>query len=187
MRPDADGSLEEQWDDMILVGIVARTHGNRGEVILNSESDFPEERFRVGATLFARRGTAPVERIELTAVRFQQGRPIVGVAGYASIDEAERLAGAELRIPASAQEPLPEGTYYHHQLIGCEVTTRDGARVGQVVEVQGSGEATRLVVRSTRGEVLIPLAQEICAIDVGARRIVVTPPEGLLEINGEWR
>jgi 16S rRNA processing protein RimM len=187
MPPDGSATLEEQWDEMILVGIVARTHGNRGEVILNSETDFPEERFRVGATLFARRGTAAVERVELTAVRFQQGRPIVGVAGYASISEAERLAGAELRIPPSAQEPLPEGTYYHHQLIGCEVATRDGARVGEVKEVQGTGEATRLVVRGTRGEVLIPLAQEICAIDVGARRIVITPPDGLLELNGEWR
>ena len=45
----------------------------------------------------------------------------------------------------------------------------------------------RLVVRSGRGEVLIPLAEEICAVDVGAKTIVVTPPAGLLEVNGEWR
>jgi 16S rRNA processing protein RimM len=172
---------------MVLVGFIARTHGNKGEVILNSESDFAELRFRVGATLFARLADGPVQALQVTAVRFQQGRPILGIAGFSSIGEAERLAGAELRVPASEQEALPAGTYYHHQLIGCEVVTNDGDLVGKVADVQGDGNATRLVVRGTRAEVLIPLAQEICDIDVAARKIVVTPPQGLLEVNGDWR
>jgi 16S rRNA processing protein RimM len=181
------GSADAGWDDMILVGIVARTHGNRGEVILNSETDFPELRFRVGARLCARHGTGPVEWVDVTAVRFQQGRPILGLAGIGTISEAERLAGAELRVPASEQGPLPDGQYYHHQLIGCVVETVGGVEVGRVTAVQGAGEATRLVVRGARAEVLIPLARELCDIDVQTRRIVVTPPEGLLEVNGEWR
>ena len=100
---------------MVLVGFVARTHGNRGEVILKSETDFPEERFRVGGILQARRGEGPIEPLEVTSVRFQQGRPIVGIAGIGSISEAERLAGYELRVPESEQAPLPDGSYYHHQ------------------------------------------------------------------------
>jgi 16S rRNA processing protein RimM len=172
---------------MVLVGFIARTHGNKGQVILNSETDFAEQRFRVGARLFARRGAGPVELLEVTSVRFQQGRPIVGLAGFSSISDAERLAGAELRVPESDQEPLPEGVYYHHQLIGCEVVTKAGDALGRVTEVQGEGQASRLVVRGPRAEVMIPLAEDICAIDVAARRIVVTPPEGLLEVNGEWR
>ena len=176
-----------EWDDMILVGFIARTHGNKGEVILNSQTDFAELRFRVGATIFARVGDGAVQPVTVTAVRFQQGRPILGIAGFSSISDAERLTGAELRIPAAEQEPLPEGTYYHHQLIGCEVVTASGETIGKVAEVQGDGSATRLVVRSPRAEVLIPLAQEICDIDVGAKKIIVTPPEGLLEVNGDWR
>jgi 16S rRNA processing protein RimM len=172
---------------MVLVGFVARTHGNKGHVILNSESDFAEMRFREGARLFARASAGDVETLTVTSVRFQQGRPIIGLAGFDSINDAERLAGAELRVPASEQETLPEGTYYHHQLIGCEVVTRGGEALGRVSEVQGDGDATRLVVRGRRAEVLIPLAQEICEIDVAAKRIVVTPPQGLLEVNGEWR
>jgi 16S rRNA processing protein RimM len=185
----ADGSEPDGagWDDMVLVGIIARTHGNRGEVILNSLSDFPEVRFRVGARLFARKGDGPVEALEVTDVRFQQGRPILGLAGFGSISEAERLAGAELRVPESEQDPLPAGQYYHHQLIGCEVVTAAGEPVGRVTAVEGDGAATRLVVRGRRAELLIPLAQEICDIDVASRRIVVTPPAGLLEVNGEWR
>jgi 16S rRNA processing protein RimM len=185
MPPGGERVLD--WDDMILVGVIARTHGNRGEVILNSLTDFPDRRFRVGARLFARTTASPIELLEVTSVRFHQGRPILGLAGISSISDAERLAGCEVKIPASEQEPLPHGQYYHHQLIGCEVVTETGDRLGRVTDVQGDGAASRLVVRGSRAELLIPLAQEICHIDVEARRIVVTPPEGLLEVNGEWR
>jgi 16S rRNA processing protein RimM len=172
---------------MVLVGFVARTHGNKGQVIINSESDFAERRFRVGARLFARVPGGAVETLEVTSVRFQQGRPIVGLVGFATISEAERLAGAELRVPESEQEHLPEGVYYHHQLVGCDVVTNTGGRIGRVSGVQGDGHATCIIVTGGRGEVMIPLAQEICAIDVATKTIVVTPPDGLLEVNGEWR
>jgi 16S rRNA processing protein RimM len=172
---------------MVLVGIVARTHGNRGQVIVNNETDFPEARFKPGGMLYARRAHGPVEPIRITSVRFQQGRPILGIDGIGSIGEAEPLAGAELKVPASEQEPLPPGSYYHHQLIGCEVVTAAGEIVGKVTRVEGSGAASRLVVTSARRELLIPLAQEICQVDVVEKKIVVTPPEGLFELNGEWR
>lgn len=183
----ADSEARPPWDEMVLVGFIARTHGNKGQVILKSETDFAEERFRVGARLFARVGAGPIETLEVTAVRFQQGRPIIGVAGVGSIDEAERLTGAELRVPEADQQPLPPGMYYHHQLIGCVVETNTGQAVGRVSAVQGEGEAARIIVQSPRAEVMIPLAEEICAIDVADKRIVVTPPAGLLEVNGDWR
>ena len=178
---------ESEWDEMVLVGIISRTHGIRGEVILKSETDFPEERFKVGGTLYARIGAGSTEALQVTSVRFQQGRPILGLAGISSIDEAERLATAVVKVPASEQGPLPDGTYYHHQLIGCEVLTQAGEEIGRVASVGGNGSGSWLVVRGRRAEVLIPLATEICDIDVRAKRIVVTPPAGLLEVNGEWR
>lgn len=175
------------WDDMVLVGVVARTHGNRGEVIVNSTTDFAEERFKAGATLFTRRAQETPASLTLTSVRFHQGRPILGLAGVDSIGAAEGFAGAELRIPASEQVPLGEGLYYHSDLVGCEVATADGVPIGRVVKVEGEMAASRLVVRGPRSEVLIPLAEEICQVDIAGRRIVVTPPPGLLELNGEWR
>jgi 16S rRNA processing protein RimM len=63
------------------------------------------------------------------------------------------------------------------------VVTREGAPIGRVVRVEDQA-ATMLAVRGRGGEVLIPLAAEICVeIDVAGRRIVVAPPEGLLEAN----
>ncbi|MGE3276070.1 MAG: ribosome maturation factor RimM [Vicinamibacterales bacterium] len=175
-------------DGLVLVGVVARTHGLRGEVAVNLETDFPEQRFREGARLRARRrGGADVETLEIETVRFHQGRPLVRFVGYPTIDEAEALAGTELFVVEADLGPLPEGMYYHHQLLGCEVVDAAGEAIGSVAAVEGDMAASRLVVRSRRGEVLIPLTPAICQVDVAARRVVVTPPEGLLELNGDWR
>jgi 16S rRNA processing protein RimM len=185
---EVGGKGVPEWDDLILVGIVARTQGNRGEVIVNPHTDFPEERFREGAELWLRRPDRPPERVTVDRMRMHLGRPVLGFVGVGSIDEAEAFTNAELRIEPREQVALPAGSYYHHQLIGCLVELTDGTPVGRVTGVDGEAGAVRLVVKRPRAEVLIPLARDICpVVDVAARRIVVVPPEGLLEVNGDWR
>ncbi len=168
---------------MAVVGRIARAHGNRGQVIVNLDTDFPEERFRPGAELFTMRDGV-VETLRLTAARFQGGRPVVGISGVDTMDAAEGLAGLELRIPADWLAALPSGTFYHHDLVGCRVETGGGVEVGVVEGVEGTLQGSRLVVAGASGQILIPLAVEICTtIDVGAKRIVIDPPEGLLDLN----
>ena len=170
-------------DDLVLVGRVARAHGNRGQVIVNLDTDFPDERFRVGAVVMVGpSGTARAIR----EVRFHQGRPIIALEGIETMNEAEALAGAELKVPAAAAGTLPEDTYYHYDLVGCAVVTADGTAVGTVKSVDGEGQV-RLVIAAARGDVLVPFTQAFCEVDVAARRIVVRPPEGLLDVNGPWR
>jgi 16S rRNA processing protein RimM len=167
---------------MAVIGRIARPHGIRGQMILDVETDFPEERFQAGNEVFiARRG---VEPLTLTSVRFHRGRPIVGVSGIESIDEAQTLSGQELRVPAEHLAQLPSGTFYRHDLVGCRVETRAGTIVGIVDNVDGTLAASRLVLRSDDGEVLIPLVSQICQeIDTQGKRIVIVPPDGLLELN----
>ena len=168
--------------DLLLVGRVARAHGNKGEVIVNLETDFAEDRFRAGNVLLVEHGGQAVER-RIAAVRFQQGRPIVALDGIVTMNDAEALAGAELKMPASALAPLPGNTYYRHDLVGCEVIDTAGRAIGRVTGVEGPLERSRLVVESDRGEVLIPMVDEICVkVDPAAKVIVVDPPEGLLEL-----
>jgi len=168
-------------DDLVLVGRVARAHGNRGQVIVNPDTDFPDDRFRVGAVVMV--GPSATARV-IREVRFHQGRPIIALEGIETMNEAEALAGAELKVPAAAAGTLPEDTYYHYDLIGCEVADQSGTSIGPVTGVEGTMEMSRLVVAGSRGEVLIPLVAEICKeIDVVRRRIVVNPPDGLLELN----
>ena len=171
------------WEHMALVGYIARAHGNKGDVIVNSESDFAEERFRPGAVVWTRRGTE-VEPVAIEAVRFQQGRPVIHLHGIDSIDAAEALAGAELRIPVGDLVPLEDGRFYRHDLIGCRVETIAGALVGTVADVESDGGSDRLVVNGPRGEVLVPMAAPIIArVDLAAALIVIDPPDGLLELN----
>jgi 16S rRNA processing protein RimM len=175
--------MSAKWDEMAAVGRIARAHGIRGQVIVNLHTDFPEDRFHPGAELFIERNGA-AHGLTLTSVRFQRDRPVVGIAGIETMNEAEALAGQELRVPVDRLAPLPPGTFYRHDLIGCRVDTVAGEAVGTVEDVEGTLTGSRLVVAAERGEVLIPLVAAICAtIDPVAKRIIIDPPEGLLELN----
>jgi 16S rRNA processing protein RimM len=172
-----------RWDDMAVVGRIARPHGIRGQVVVNPETDFLEQRFRQGASFWIRSPRGQ-ERLTIGSVRFQGGRPVVGFEGFRRIEDAERLAGLELRVPEEELQSLEPGMFYHHQLVGCVVETPDGGVVGEVSRVEGGLGGSRLVVNGREGEILIPLAAEICVhIDVAAKRIRIQPPEGLLDLN----
>jgi 16S rRNA processing protein RimM len=174
----------EAPQDLLLVGRIARAHGNRGQVIVNPETDFAEQRFQPGRqVLVGQEGGALTPRT-IASVRFHLGRPILGLEGIETMNDAEAMAGTPLWLAAAAVEPLPEGTFYRHDLRGCEVRTVGGEVIGSVVDVGGVLERSWLVIAGRRGEVLIPLTEEICTrVDPAARVIEVAPPEGLLELN----
>ena len=168
---------------MVVVGRVARAHGNRGEVIVNPETDFPDVRFRAGSELRVRRGET-IARLTVAAVRTHHGRPVVAFEDVGTMDAAEALAGAELRIESADVQPLAADEFYRHELVGCRVETTDGREVGDVRRVEEGSGVDRLVVAGARGEILVPLARDICVtIDAASRRIVIAPPEGLIELN----
>ena len=168
---------------MAVVGRIARAHGNRGQVIVNLETDFPDVRFQPGAEMFIRRG-GMVASVRLTSVRFQRGRPVVALDGVETMNDAATLAGLELRVPIEQLAPLPAGTFYQHDLVGCRVETMDGRFVGTVRRVEGAAGVSLLVVGSGDVDTLVPLAAAICTlIDPAERRIVIDPPHGLLDLN----
>ena len=105
--------------------------------------------------------------------------------GVDSISEAERLAGAEVSIPIEQRAPVPEGEYYQSDLLGCDVFDSTGRRLGTVEAWQETAGTPLLEVRTPDGkEMLIPFAKSICTkIDVQQRRIEVTLPEGLEDLN----
>jgi 16S rRNA processing protein RimM len=111
------------------------------------------------------------------------GQAIFHFEGSDSISDAEKLVGLEVRIPLAERAPLPGGSYYVTDLIGCEVR-EEGAAIGAVRDVEFTGGTPLLAVDSPQGEVLIPLAEEICVnVDLAARRIDVVLPGGLRELN----
>ena len=191
------------WDEMAVVGRIARPHGIRGQVVVNLETDFPHERFQPGAEFYVKRSVlerpegrslpattvgdelqAVPERLVIATVRFHNERPIIGFEGVGDMNAAVALAGTELRIPVEQLATLPPDMFYRHDLVGCVVDTTDGSSIGTVTDVEGTLGGSRLVVTTSRGELLVPLAAEICrSIDVEGKRIVIEPPAGLLDLN----
>lgn len=173
---------------MVLVGRIARPQGNRGEVIVDADTDFPEARFAEGGMVFVNRGGEP-EPLAIAEFRMHAGRPVVRFGEMTSIDEAETLRGLEMRVPESALGELPNGMWYHHELLGCRVKTKDGRDIGKVVAIQGPTERSILEIEGPEGRALVPLAAEFCRVDRDARIVEIDPPEGLLDVNraGKWR
>ena len=173
----------QAWDEMALVGIVARTHGRHGDVVVRPATDFPEDRFAPGGTVFIEGTPAPLP-LRVRALWFHGDRPVVAFDGIETLSESETLRGAQLRIPETSLRPLPEGTWYAHDLVGCTVRTVEGDAVGAVSAVEGQPGAQRLVVEADGAEIDVPLVEEICVtVDPAAQTIVIDPPAGLLELN----
>jgi 16S rRNA processing protein RimM len=160
----------------IRIAHVVRAHGIRGEVAADMLTDFPE-RFDDVAEVTLRPA-------EVEGHRFHKGRVLLKFAGVDSMTDAERLRGFDVVVPEEELHELPEDFYYDFDLVGCAVVTTSGEAVGTVESVLRTGAAELLSVRRAGGgEALIPFVDEICPeVDVEARRIVVDPPEGLLDL-----
>ena len=175
---------------LVTVARVLRPHGRRGEVACEILTDFPDRLTHLKSVeLWI--GSSEPRHVAVRSCWLSQsrgGQAVFHFEGSDSISDAEKLVGLEVQIPLADRMELPSGSYYVTDLMGCEVREKNGAALGRVRDVQFIGEGVAgtpiLVVDSLRGELLIPLAQEICvAIDVGARRIEVALPEGLLDLN----
>ena len=111
------------WDDMVVVGRVARPHGLRGQVVVTPETDFVAERFRSGATVWARLAGRD-EELTIASARIQNGRPVIGFEGLVARRGCRTAGRAGASDSASRRsEPLEPGRYYEYQLVGCAVET----------------------------------------------------------------
>lgn len=169
---------------------VLRPQGRRGEVACEILTDFPERLTRLSSVLLwdgeGEPRSVAVRSCWLSHSR--GGQAIFHFEGSDSIFDAEKLAGLEVQIPFADRVELPRGTYYISDLIGCEVRVANGTPAGVVIDVQFTGEGLAgtpiIVLDSPNGELLVPLAEEICtSIDTAAKRIIIAPPEGLLDLN----
>ena len=108
---------------------------------------------------------------------------LIKLRGIDRIDEAKRWVGATLSVDESELEPLDPGQYYHYQVIGFEVFHKDGARIGTIASVLSNPGNDILVVKEAEKEFLIPAVKEIVdKVDFDARRVIVDPPDGLLDL-----
>ena len=121
---------------------------------------------------------------EVEFFRRQHGHCIVKFRGIDHISDAERIVGAEIKIPADQLKPLDEGWFYTFQLKGCRVFAVSGECLGTITDVLDFGGSEVLKVDGENEETLIPFAQEyLKKIDLDQQRIEVDLPEGLRGLN----
>jgi 16S rRNA processing protein RimM len=162
----------------VTVALLGKTRGNRGEITALALSSKPERYQDLRDVYLFGEGT----RYQVESAWFHNGTLILKFQGVDTISDAEKLSGAEVRIPESQRTPLEPGEFFQTDLIGCDVIERQtGASLGRVADWQDSGGSGLLVVE---GGLMIPFARSICVeIDPAARRIVVVLPEGLKDLN----
>ena len=166
------------WDALVAIGRVVKPQGRRGEVVVEPFSDRPE-RFPGLRRAFVPAPDGKGREVRVAGCWPHKGRYVLKLEGVDSIDDAEAYRGLELRIPEEELETLPAGSYYHHQLRGLRVEDEQGRPVGTVEDIlEAGGEAPVLVVRGSRGETMVPLAESfIRAVDLAKGRVVVVVPE----------
>ena len=172
----------------VTLARVAKAQGRHGEVAADLFTDFPE-RFAERRKLYAWQERGGLRELELEDFWPHKGRVVLKFAGIDSIDDAETLVGAEIRIPASERVQLEDGAVYISDLTGCAVFAKSGERdageIGKVADVDFSaGEAPLLIVRQGKKEHLVPFVERfVVKLDTAAKRVEMQLPEGLLELD----
>lgn len=171
----------------LVVGHVRKPHGTRGELVVEGLTDHPGDVFVSGVVLRVGDASGNDPDPDLAPLLVESTRPfqdawLVYFAGVADRNAADRLRGRYLLIERGHLPARAAGEVLYHELLGVEVFTVDGARLGEISEVYEQRPADLLEVRTARGTVLVPFLEHwIRELDVPGRRLVIDPPEGLLE------
>ena len=168
---------------LLVVGRIGRAHGVLGEATIEIRTDLPQERFVVGALL----QTDPVASGPLTieSVRDHNGILLLKFLGLKDRSAIERVRDTLLLAEVDmTEEALFEDEYHVQQLIGCEVVLESGVIIGELTDVLNLPGQDVLAIKGEGGEILIPFISEfVPKVDIENRKIVVVPPEGLLDLH----
>ncbi len=174
---------------LLVVGHVNKPHGTKGELFVWPLTDHPGGTFAPGVVVRAGRTESPdPDPGGLTPLHVVDARPfrrgyLVAFGEIRDRTGAEALSGSYLYRPIEELEPLAEGEVFYHQMLGLEVVTTEGRRVGRVVEVYELRPSDLLEVSDGERSVLVPFIESIVTeVDVEEGCLVIDPPEGLLDL-----
>lgn len=170
----------EKWFN---VGKIVNTQGLKGEVRVISKTDFPEERYKKGNTLFLfmPKLEKPIP-LTIKSRRTHKSFDLLTFEGYEDINLVEKFKEGILKVSESQLGVLNEDEFYFHEIIGCKVITAQGEEIGTVKEILTPGANDVWVVKGQGGkEILIPYIDDVVKkVDVQDKTITIEPMEGLL-------
>jgi 16S rRNA processing protein RimM len=159
----------------LAVGRLRRSHGIEGEMLMDVLTGFPE-RLRPGKTIYLGEAHEPAR---LASVRGHARELIVRLAGVQTPEATAPYRNMLVYVKASEMPSLPEGEYYHHQLIGLSVLDEAGTVLGELDQILETGANDVYLVKTPDGkELLLPAVEEvILEVDLEQHQMRVRPPE----------
>ena len=170
-------------NDLVTLGEITKPYGLRGEVRVTPLTDDPERFRRLAECVLWDPSRNKRETRRIITARRHGEAVVLGFDGCTTADATAALAGRFVALPREAALPPPAGRFYPWQLEGCRVVTDDGREVGRVTGIQHAPAQDLWIVADGSVERLIPAVPEIVSeVDLAGRRVVIRPPEGLLEL-----
>ncbi|MCL2678938.1 MAG: ribosome maturation factor RimM [Dehalococcoidia bacterium] len=167
--------VSHQPTEFVDVGEILGAWGLKGAFRVRSLTDFPE-RFNPGEVVYIQGAPHTI----LTSA-WQKDGAIISINGIDTQEDAARLHRKMLKIPESSLKKLPAGTYYQFQIIGLEVDTIDGVKLGKITDILNCGNDVYVIKGESR-EILIPATRDVIkSIDLDKGSMVIEPIEGLLD------
>jgi 16S rRNA processing protein RimM len=165
--------------DFVLIGLLRRAHGLGGEICVEPVSDLIERFDGLERALISQGDE--IKEVGIESVRWKGNLALIKFEGIGDRTAARALSGAMLGVRRQDVFPVPEGTFYVFELIGCEVRNREGRRVGVVNDVLKMPANDVYVLDTGTGEALIPAISDVVKeVDLEKRIIIIEEIEGLL-------
>ncbi len=166
---------------LITIGKAVKPFGVKGEMKVEPMTDFPE-RFKTLRRVYLVSPAGEEIACQVKAVRYAGGTPYLLFGGYDSPEKARVLNGWFIKVPEEEAMPLPEGSYYQFEIIGMEVVSESGERLGTIIDIFETGSNDVYVMKSGRKEIYLPATKEIIKqVDREAKRMVIHLLDGLME------
>lgn len=167
--------MKSSEPEFITIGKVIAPWGIKGKLKVEVVTDFPQ-RFAPSSKVYINQ-----QPMTINSTEWHKGKAIIKLNTIDSIEDAQRLRGQPIEIHRSQVYLLPEGQYYHFQLIGLEVWTTQGELLGTVTEILTAESNDNYIVRGAKGEILIPAIEDVIkSIDLNKGCMVIEAIEGLL-------
>lgn len=169
----------------IRVARIVNTFGIRGELKVISETDFPDERFKPGQSLYIIRDNKKEAEVTIESARQQKGTYILSFEEYDNINQVEVFKGAWLAIDQQEQQTLDDDEYYYHQIIGLDVYTTENLHIGKIKDILSLGSNDVWVVKRSQPKLkdaLIPYIEDVVkSIDLEKGLVMIELMEGLID------
>lgn len=165
------------------VGKIVNTHGIKGEVRVNSITNYPEGRYYEGSPLILFKEQEETVDLIVDSYRVHKNFDLLTFKDHASINDVEKYVGGMLKVSEDNLFVLEENEFYLHEIIGLNVFDEDGEEIGKVKEVLSPGANDVWVVqRQGQEDLLLPYIESVVLnVDLEEGQVTIHMMEGLDE------